>query len=100
MSQGCLQSRWLSSSYSLWFAGFSLGHSGDIGSSEASVYIKCDGAESLAKVQEIASEYMSAYKSASWSFSIAGNIFDMVFGNDEPELVARLRPVSSSECCG
>ena len=76
---------------------FILGHSGDIGSSEASVYIKCDGAESLAKAQEIASEYMSAYKSASWSFSIAGNIFDMVFGNDEPELVARLRPVSSPE---
>lgn len=76
---------------------FILGHSGDLGSSEASVYIKCRDAGELAKVQEAASEYMASYPSASWSFGIAGNIFDMVFGSSEPELVARLRPVSSPE---
>ena len=76
---------------------FILGHSGDLGSSEASIYMKCADAEALEKAKSAASEYMAAYPSANWSFEVAGNIFDMVFGSDEPELVARLRPVSSPE---
>ena len=76
---------------------FILGHSGDLGASEALIYMKCSGAETLEKTQAAAAEYMSAYPSADWSFGIAGNIFDMVFGSSEPELVAHLCPVSSPE---
>ncbi len=74
---------------------FILGHSGDLGASEASVYMKCSGAEALEKARSAASEYMMAYPSADWSFGVAGNIFEMVFGSSEPALVARIRPVSS-----
>ncbi len=76
---------------------FILGHSGDLGASEASVYMKCSGVNTLEEAKSAATEYMSAFPSADWSFGVAGNIFDMVFGSSEPELVARLRPVSSPE---
>lgn len=76
---------------------FILGHSGDPGLSEASVYMKCPDAASLDSVKASASDFMSSYPSASCSFEVSGNIFDMVFGKDGPELSARLHPVSSPE---
>lgn len=76
---------------------FILGHSGDLGPSEASVYMDCSGPESLEKAKAAAAAYMARYPSADWSFDVAGNVFNMVFGGDEPELLARLRPVSSPE---
>lgn len=76
---------------------FILSHSKDLNPSEASVYVKCRNSSDLDAVRRSAAEYMSAYPSATWSFGMAGNLFDMVFGQDEPELAARLHPVSSQE---
>ncbi|MDO4826869.1 MAG: efflux RND transporter permease subunit [Bacteroidia bacterium] len=76
---------------------FILGHSGDLGPTEVSVYMDCSDAESLDKAKAAASDYMAGFPAADWSFGVAGNVFDMVFGGDEPELLARLRPVSSPE---
>lgn len=77
---------------------FVLGHSGQIGTSEAVVYVKTTDEEALTRAKETLSSYMSSrYPAADYHFEASGNIFDMVFGQTEPELVARLRPVSSSE---
>lgn len=76
---------------------FILGHSGDMGTSQASVYLKCRDSHTLEAARRAAAGYMEAYPSSAWSFGMAGNLFDMVFGQDGPELVARLHPVSSSE---
>lgn len=77
---------------------FILGHSGDIGSSAASIYLNCRDAGSLSELKETLSSYLSShYPSADFSFSVSGNIFDLIFGNEEAQLVARLRPVSSPE---
>lgn len=77
---------------------FVLGHSGDLGTSQASIYINCDGVDKLEKAKAELTEYISGhYSNADFSYRIAGNIFDMVFSQDEPELLARLRPLSSQE---
>ncbi len=76
---------------------FILGHSGDLGPTEASVYMDCPDAKSLNRAKDAASDYMAGFPAADWSCEVAGNVFDMVFGGDEPELMARLRPVSSPE---
>ena len=71
---------------------FILSHSKDLNPSEASVYVKCRNSSDLDAVRRSAAEYMSAYPSATWSFGMAGNLFDMVFGQDEPELAAAIAP--------
>lgn len=77
---------------------FVLGHSGDPGASEASVYINCEDDKVLAEVKASLSDFLSMeYPAAEFSFEVSGNIFDMIFGNQEAELIARLRPVSSPE---
>ncbi len=76
---------------------FILSHSGDPGPTEASVYMDCPDAKSLEKAKAAAANYMAGFPAADWSCEVASNVFDMVFGGDEPELMARLRPVSSPE---
>ena len=74
---------------------FVLGHSGDPSASEAVLYFKCGDAPALEELKDRISGYMDrVYPRAVYSFEASGNIFDMVFGEKEPELVARLRPVS------
>lgn len=72
---------------------FVLGHSGDQSMSEASLYIKADSPSALLE----AKSKLSAAVSHSWPQAVSqwensGNIFDMVFSEREPELLARLRP--------
>lgn len=72
---------------------FVLGHSGDQGLGEASLYFKCADARDLAVAKSRMDAVMSSrYPSAVREYATSGNVFDMVFSEKEPELVARLRP--------
>ena len=74
---------------------FILSHDSENDVSGATMYLKCKDARTLGKMKDrIASELASRWPDAAFSFESSGNIFDMVFSEDEPELVARLRPVS------
>ena len=77
---------------------FVLGHSGDPSVSEAVMYFKCPDAGSLDALRgEISAHLARRYPQAVYGFEASGNIFDMVFAEREPDLVARLRPVSAPQ---
>lgn len=77
---------------------FILGHSGDQGISEASVYINCKDSRTLRQVQNGLQGVMgNEYPAAVYSFEASGNIFDMVFAQNEAPLTARLRPLRTRE---
>lgn len=77
---------------------FILGHSGDQGISEASLYLNCKDARTLAEVRtDLKNLMMNEYPGAVCSFEASGNIFDMVFARNEAPLTARLRPVGGGE---
>ncbi len=74
---------------------FVLGHSSDQSMSEASLYVSCGSARELVAVQE----QLSALVRERWPESISawgssGNIFELVFAEREPQLLARLRPAT------
>ena len=72
---------------------FVLNHSGDQSMGQASMYFKCGSARELERVKSDLSAYVAQhYPQAIASFSTSGNIFDMVFSEREPQLLARLRP--------
>ncbi len=76
---------------------FVLRHSGDISFNEASFYFKCRTAEDLAIAKNRLSTFISvSYPSAIVSYTTSGNVFDIVFSEREPELVARLRQTGTS----
>lgn len=76
---------------------FVLGHSGDQSMSQSSLYVKCQDAGELNDVEDRMMQYVrSRYPSAIFSFAPSGNIFDMVFSEKDPELMARLRPLSGN----
>lgn len=75
---------------------FVLGHSGDQGISEASIYLDCKNQRALDKVtKELEAHLASSWPEATYSFSPSGNIFDMVFSRNEAPLMAKLRPVGT-----
>ena len=72
---------------------FMLGHSGEQGITEASLYLSCRDQRTLEDVERRLSEWMTErYPDAVWTFGEAGNLFDMVFASTEAPLTARLRP--------
>lgn len=74
---------------------FVLGHSGDQSVGEASMYLKCASSDDLAELRERLSAMIAErYPLAITGFENSGNIFDMVFGQREAQLLARLRPTS------
>jgi len=74
---------------------FVLSHSADQSVSEASLYLKCEKASDLTLLKERLAELISEkYPKAVLGFSNSGNIFEMVFGERNAELLARLRPTS------
>lgn len=76
---------------------FVLNHSGDQSMNEASVYFKCADASSLEALKRRLSETISSrWPDAVYEFGTSGNIFDMVFAEKEPELVARVREVGGA----
>ncbi len=77
---------------------FILEHSGDMGISEAAVYLNCENESILRELQgELRTMMENKYPEAVYSFEPSGNIFDMVFAGNEAPLTARLRPVNSGE---
>ena len=72
---------------------FVLGHSEDQSMSEASLYVRCGSARELAAQQERLSALVrSRWPAAIQAWGSSGNIFEMVFAEREPQLLARLRP--------
>lgn len=77
---------------------FVLGHSGDQSLGEASLYFKCADARTLALAKSRMDTVISSrYPSAIREYATSGNVFDIVFSEKEPELVARLRPSGDTE---
>ncbi|MBQ9722905.1 MAG: efflux RND transporter permease subunit [Bacteroidales bacterium] len=74
---------------------FVLGHSGELGAGETSVYVNCSSMDILENVKDILAEAVSEqYPSAVYGFEVSGNIFDAVFADREAPLTARIRPAS------
>ena len=72
---------------------FLLSHTPDQGTSEASVYLKAERPENLSGIERRVAEFMKRhYPEARYGFEMSGNIFDLIFSDKEPELVARLKP--------
>ncbi|MFI3314856.1 MAG: efflux RND transporter permease subunit [Rikenellaceae bacterium] len=71
---------------------FLMPHTKDITISESVVYIKTENDKALSKVQNSIEEYMAAhYPQGVVEFSVSGNIFDMIFSENEDNLVAELK---------
>ncbi len=71
---------------------FMLSHTGNIGASQAMVYIKAlSPNELLAIEQGIAQKMQQMYPYATYSFKQAANIFNLIFSENEPDLVAMIR---------
>ena len=71
---------------------FLLTHTKDITSSEAVVYIKAETPEILKSVEHrLADRVKYLYPIASVGFSVSGNIYDVIFQSDEPDLEIRLQ---------
>lgn len=71
---------------------FVLEHDGQT-MSEASLYVRCGGSRELASLQEdIYAAVRGNWPEAIAEWRTSGNIFDMVFSEREPQLLARLRP--------
>lgn len=64
-----------------------------LSSSEALLYVKANGPEDLSKIQAEISEYLRrSFPNATFGYKETDNIFNLLFGEDEPQLTARLRP--------
>lgn len=71
---------------------FILSHTKDITNSEAIVYLKAHSKESLDSAQTSISQYTEKhYPKARVEFGIAGNIYDIIFQTDKPDLEIHLR---------
>lgn len=71
---------------------FLLSHTDELTTSEAVVYMKADTQIELESVQNRIKEYMyKYYPDAKVTFSLSGNIFDMIFAADVPDLEIRLQ---------
>lgn len=71
---------------------FLLAHTKENSISEAIVYLKSNTPEEISQVEERIRTFMAAnYPAAVYSTESSGNIFDMIFAEKEPSLVARIR---------
>ena len=75
---------------------FVLGHSDDQSMSEASLYVSCRNDRELKTQQErLAALVRERWPAAIQAWESSGNVFEMVFAEREPELLARLRPATA-----
>lgn len=71
---------------------FLMSHTPEMERSEAMIYIKASEQEDISKVEKKITDYMiDNFPEASFEFSPSGNIFDMIFSDNEPDLVARVK---------
>ena len=74
---------------------FILGHGGELGTGETTIYVNCEDMKTLERVKEMLADAVSErYPSAVFGFEVSGNIFDAVFADSEAPLIAKIRPVS------
>ena len=74
---------------------FVLSHTDEQSVSEATVYIRAESADSLPAVKRrLAERLRERYPDAMFRFEVSGNIFDMIFSQKEPTLVAHLKPTN------
>lgn len=73
---------------------YMLSHTQDITSSEALVYLKCKSVKQYKKLQDsLKMSLLQVYPEATVSFKPSGNLFDMIFSTDEPELQINLQTI-------
>lgn len=71
---------------------FILSHTPDITASEAIVYLKAKSEKDLLTAQQEIAAYMKQhYPKGTISFSVSGNIFDLIFSTNEADLEIRLQ---------
>ena len=71
-----------------------LSHSGEPSQNEAPLYVKCEDPKALEQLlASLRSQITASWPAAICREEPSGNIFDQVFSDREPDLVARLRPV-------
>lgn len=68
---------------------FMLSHTGSIEASQVLLYIKASNADLLHTLKEKLADYMQKhYPESNYSFKQAANIFNLIFSENEPDLVA------------
>jgi multidrug efflux pump subunit AcrB len=73
---------------------FLLNKDGDFSISESKIYVKPHSPELIGSVKEKIQEFtIGSYPKSTISFASPSNIFRRIFNDDEPDLVARLRPL-------
>lgn len=71
---------------------FVLSHTEDLTTSEAVVYFQAEDGETLRRAQEKMRNYMAErYPHGTVEFGVSGNIFDLIFSNDDADLEIRLQ---------
>lgn len=71
---------------------FVLSHTEDLTTSEAVVYFQAEDGETLRQAQEKIRNYMAErYPHGTVEFGVSGNIFDLIFSNDDADLEIRLQ---------
>ena len=71
---------------------FVLSHTEDLTTSEAVVYFQAEDGETLRQAQEKMRNYMAErYPHGTVEFGVSGNIFDLIFSNDDADLEIRLQ---------
>ena len=68
-----------------------LSHTPQLSTSESLIYLKADNATDLMKAQERLGQFLrERFPESVAHFSASGNIFDLIFSEDQPPLVARI----------
>ena len=76
---------------------FALSHTRELTLSEAIIYIKAGSTHDIDKIEEQVAEYIhKTWPDAVHSSQASGNIFDMLFSDHEPPLVARIKRTNGS----
>ena len=76
---------------------FALSHTRELTLSEAIIYIKAGSTKDIDKIEEQVAEYIhKTWPDAVHSSQASGNIFDMLFSDREPPLVARIKRTNGS----
>lgn len=71
---------------------FVLSHTREMGTSEAVIYIKAGSSNDISEIESRVVDYVNAnWREAVCTTQASGNIFDMLFQEKEPSIVARLK---------
>lgn len=72
--------------------GFILSHTPGLSSSESVMYVAADSEDRIAEIKDSISGFVRGrYPAASLSYAVSGNVYDMIFSSDMPDLEIRLQ---------